>query len=140
MLDETVINSITLLGIKIITKVLYYGILFIPLFILSACWTENHLHQAIRYSEAAIVADDGETIAKHSEKAKAHAYFVPNQNNISPADRIHLAVGIVSLDQAIEKGKHEADDLARKAVRGAVAHFKEVKNKPIEMPTYIQNE
>ncbi|MBL8496523.1 MAG: hypothetical protein JNK39_01640 [Nitrosomonas sp.] len=95
--------------------------------ILSACGVENHLHQAIRYAEAAVIADDGETIVKHSETAKNHALLAQNQHNISSADRIHLAVGIVSLEQAIRNGKFEADDSARKAARGAMIHFKEVR-------------
>ena len=107
-------------------KIFYFCLLIILLFSLSACLTENHLHQAIRYSEAAIMADDGKTISKHSEIAKIHALLVQNQKNISSADRIHMAFGIVSLDQAIEKGKFEADDSARKAARTAMFHFKEV--------------
>lgn len=112
--------------IKII-KIFYSCLLIILLSSLSACLAENHLHQAIRYSEAAIMADDGKTISKHSEIAKIHALLVQNQKNISSADRIHMAVGIVSLDQAIEKGKYEADDSARKAARTAMFHFKEVR-------------
>ena len=50
--------------IKII-KILYSCLLIILLLSLSACLTENHLHQAIKYSEAAIMADDGKTISKH---------------------------------------------------------------------------
>ncbi|MDP3146338.1 MAG: hypothetical protein Q8N66_13085, partial [Bacteroidota bacterium] len=57
--------------IKII-KIFYSCLLIILLFSLSACLAENHLHQAIRYSEAAIMADDGKTISKHSEIAKIH--------------------------------------------------------------------
>lgn len=111
--------------IKII-QIFYSCLLIIAFFSLSACLAENHLHQAIKYSEAAIMADDGETISRHSEIAKIHALLVQNQRNISSADRIHMAVGIVSLDQAIEKGKYEADDSARKAARTAMSHFKEV--------------
>ena len=109
-------------------KAMNLGLLgLIAWFGLSACWVENHLHQAIRYAEAAVVADDGETIAKHSETAKNHALMAQSQHNISSADRIHLDVGIVSLDQAIKNGKFDADDTARKAARGAMIHFKEVR-------------
>ncbi|HLP81629.1 MAG TPA: small metal-binding protein SmbP [Nitrosomonas sp.] len=109
-------------------KAMNLGLLgLIAWFGLSACWVENHLHQAIRYAEAAVVADDGETIAKHSETAKNHALMAQSQHNISSADRIHLAVGIVSLEQAIKNGKFDADDTARKAARGAMIHFKEVR-------------
>lgn len=106
---------------------MYLGLWFIAGFMLSACWAENHLHQAIRYAEAAVVADNGETIAKHSETAKNHALQAQNQHNISSTDRIHLAVGIVSLEQAIKNGKFDADDSARRAARGAMIHFKEVR-------------
>lgn len=107
-------------------RIIYLSLCLIAGFGLSACWVENHLHQAILYSEAAVMADDGETIAKHSETAKIHALLAQNQNNISSTDRIHLAVGIVSLEQAIKNGKFDADDSARKAARGAMVHFKEV--------------
>lgn len=60
-------------------KIFYSCLLIILLFSLSACLAENHLHQAIRYSEAAIMADDGKTISKHSEIAKIHALLVQNQ-------------------------------------------------------------
>ncbi len=118
------VSEFLLKEIKIIQ--IFCSCFLIISFSLSACLVENHLHQAIKYSEAAIMADDGETISKHSEIAKIHALLVQNQRNISSADRIHMAVGIVSLDQAIEKGKYEADDSARKAARTAMSHFKEV--------------
>ncbi len=103
-------------------KAMNLGLLgLIAWFGLSACWVENHLHQAIRYAEAAVVADDGETIAKHSETAKNHALMAQSQHNISSADRIHLAVGIVSLEQAIEmENLRDADDRQRAATRGAM--------------------
>ncbi len=126
MLVDTVSTSEFLLKKNKIIKIFYSCLLIILLFLLSACLAENHLHQAIRYSEAAVLADDGKTISKHSEIAKIHALLVQNQKNISSSDRIHMAVGIVSLDQAIEKGKYEADDSARKAARTAMFHFKEV--------------
>lgn len=108
-------------------KAIYLSLWLLSGFGLSACWVENHLHQAIRYAEAAVVADDGETIAKHSETAKSYALLAQNQHNISSSDRIHLAVGIVSLEQAIKSGKFDTDDSARKAARGAMIHFKEVR-------------
>ncbi len=130
MISEVLIMLVDILRtseffLKII-KIFYSCPIIIFLFSLSACLAENHLHQAIRYSEAAAMADDGKTISKHSEIAKIHALLVQNQKNISSSDRIHMAVGIVSLDQAIEKGKYEADDSARKAARTAMFHFKEV--------------
>ena len=127
MLTYTARTSEVLLKKNRIIRIYYPCIIVILLFSISACLTENHLHQAIRYSEAAVLADDGKTISKHSEIAKIHALLVQNQKNISSADRIHMAVGIVSLDQAIEKGKYEADDSARKAARTAMFHFKEVR-------------
>lgn len=118
-----------MLRINKLTNILYSSFLILSLFGLTACGSENHLQQAIKYAEAAVIADDGETIAKHSEMAKTHAFSANNQEKFSSSDRIHLTAGIVSLDLAIEKGKYEADDSARKAARGAMAHFKEVTNK-----------
>lgn len=110
----------------IVNTSLYLSIIFVLLFVLSACRTENHLHQAIRYSEAAVLADNRKVISKHLELAKFHALSTLHQKNMSSADRIHLAVGIVSLDQAIENGILEADDSTRRAARVAMAHFKEI--------------
>ena len=118
-------GALTVLRINKLTNILYSSFLIFSLFALTACG-ENHLQQAIKYAEAAVIADDGETIAKRSEIAKIHAFSANNQEKFSSSDRIHLAAGIVSLDLAIEKGKYEADDSARKAARGAMAHFKEV--------------
>ena len=105
--------------------------LIFSFFFLTACSNENHLSQSIRYSEAAIIADDGRTIAKYSEIAKIHAFSVNSNNKLSFSDCIHLAAAIINLDQAIEKGKYEDNDSARKAARSAMAHFKEITRKKI---------
>ncbi len=107
-------------------SILYFSVIIILSFVLSACRIENHLHQAIRYSEAAVREDNRKTIIKHLELAKFHALLTESQMNISYADRIHLAVGIVSLDQAIENGILEADDSTWRAARVAMTHFKEI--------------
>ncbi|WP_293006089.1 small metal-binding protein SmbP [Nitrosomonas sp.] len=106
---------------------LYSSIIIIITLALSACMAENHLHQAIRYSEASIIADDGATIARHSTTAISHALSVQDQEYISSANRIHLAMAIVSLEKAIENGYYDKDDSARNAARIAIAHFKEIK-------------
>ncbi|PXW89844.1 small metal-binding protein [Nitrosomonas sp. Nm84] len=111
---------------NVVNTMLYLSVTLIFLFFLSACRTENHLHQAIKYSEAAVLADNRKIISKHLELAKFHALSTLNQKNMSSADRIHLAVGIVSLDQAIENGILEADDSSRRSARVAMAHFKEI--------------
>jgi hypothetical protein len=100
-------------------------IILLPV-LLIGCGEKDHLQQAIKYAEAAVIAHDGKTIVKHSEIARNHAYSANNQEKFSSSDRIHLAAAIVSLDQAIEKGKYDAEDSARKAARIARAHFKEV--------------
>lgn len=109
-----------------IIKIFYLNILILSFLSLSGCWTEKHLLQAIKYSEASVIADDGAAIAKHSTTARIHALLVQNQNYISSAEGIHLAIAIISLEQAIEHGKHEAHDSARKSARIAAAHFKEI--------------
>lgn len=113
----------------IVNALLYFSIIYILLFVLSAYRTENHLDQAIRYSEAAVLADNRKIISNHLELAKFHALSTLNEKNMSSADRIHLTVGIVSLDQAIENGILETDDSTRKAARVAMAHFKEITHK-----------
>lgn|GEM_PF-2505198 len=115
-----------MLRINKLINILYSSFFIILLIALTACEGENHLQQAIKYAEAAVIANDGKTIVKHSEISKMHAFSASNQEKLSSSDRIHLAVGIVSLDQAIKKGKYDANDSARKAARGAMAHFKEV--------------
>lgn len=126
MLVNELGGALTVLRMNKLTNILYSSFLILSLFFLTACGGENHLQQAIKYAEAAVIADDGETIAKHSEIAKIHAFSANNQVKFSSSDRFHLAVGIVSLDLAIEKGKYDADDSARKAARVARAHFKEI--------------
>ena len=126
MLIYTARTSEVLLKKNRIIRIYYPCIIVILLFSISACLTENHLHQAIRYSEAAVLADNRKTISNHLELAKFHALSTLNEKNMSSADRIHLAVGIVSLDQAIENGILEADDSTRKAARVAMGHFKEI--------------
>jgi hypothetical protein len=127
MFESTVISRKSKNYFKAGRGVLFSGILIIITLTLSACMTENHLHQAIRYSEASIVADDGATIAKHSTTAIIHALSVQDQEHISSAARIHLAMAIINLEQAIENGIYNEDDSARNAVRVAIAHFKEIK-------------
>lgn len=115
-----------MLRINKLINILYSSFLIFSLFALVACGGEDHLQQAIKYAEAAVIADDGKTIAKRSEIAKIHAFSANNQEKFSSSDRIHLAAGIVNLDLAIEEGKYDAEDSARKAARGAMAHFKEI--------------
>jgi hypothetical protein len=121
MFESTVISRESENYFRTGRAMLFFGILII------ISMTENHLHQAIRYSEASILADDGATIAKHSTTAITHALSVQDQEYISSAARIHLAMAIINLEQAIENGIYNEDDSARNAVRVAIAHSKEIK-------------
>ncbi|SEQ63335.1 small metal-binding protein SmbP [Nitrosomonas ureae] len=112
---------------KKFVEILFSCISIISILTLSGCSGENHLHQAIKHSKASIIAGDGATIALQSTYAIIHALSIPDQEYVSSAGRIHLALAIVSLEQAIENGNYEEDDLARDAARMAVAHFKEVR-------------
>ncbi|PTQ84048.1 small metal-binding protein SmbP [Nitrosomonas ureae] len=127
MFENNVISSKSKAYFRNEQDMLFSSILIILTLTLSACLTENHLHQAIRFSEASITADDGATIAKHSTTAIVHALSVQDQEYISSAGRIHLAMAIVSLEQAIVNGNYDEDDSARNAARVAIAHFKEIK-------------
>ncbi|SEG17549.1 small metal-binding protein SmbP [Nitrosomonas ureae] len=126
MFENNVISSKSKAYFRNEQDMLFSSILIILTLTLSACLTESHLHQAIRFSEASVVADDGATIAKHSTTAIIHALLVQDQEYISSAGRIHLAMAIVSLEQAIENGNYDEDDSARNAARVAIAHFKEI--------------
>jgi hypothetical protein len=110
-----------------IIKILFSYVSIVSILTLSGCSGENHLHQAIKYSEASIIASDGATIAMQSANAIIHALSIPDQENVSSAGRIHLAMAIVSLEQAIENGNYDEDDLARNAARVAIAHFREIR-------------
>ncbi len=127
MFENNVLSSISKTHFRNDQDMLFSSILIIITLALSACFAENHLHQAIRYSEASIVADDGATIAKHSNTAITHALSIQDQEYISSAAKIHLSFAIVSLEQAIEESiNYEENDLAKKAARLAIAHFREI--------------
>jgi hypothetical protein len=87
---------------------------------------DNHLHQAIKYSEASINSDNGAAI-KHSTNAITHALSVSAHQEISSAERIHLAMAIINLEQAIENIYYDENDSAKNAARIAIAHLKEIK-------------
>ena len=104
----------------------YLSIILFVFLSLSACTAENHLNEAIKHAEAAMKADSSSSIAKHADEAKTHANAAKGDKNLSPTSGQHLDAGIMSLDQAIEKGKLDAKDSAKQAAEDAVAHFKEV--------------
>ncbi|WP_295627057.1 small metal-binding protein SmbP [uncultured Nitrosomonas sp.] len=112
---------------KKFVEVLFSCISIVSILTLSGCSGENHLQQAIKYSQASIIADDGATIALQSAYAIIHALSIPDQEKVSSAGRIHLAMAIVNLEQAIENGNYDENDLARNAARMAIAHFKEMR-------------
>lgn len=75
---------------------------------------ESHMAEALKHAEAAVKADDGKGIAKHAEVAKTHA---------QTADE-HLDAGVTSLNDAIDHGKLDHTDLAKKSAEEAVTHLK----------------
>lgn len=75
---------------------------------------ESHMAEALKHAEAAVKADDGKGIAKHAEVAKTHAQTANE----------HLDAGITSLNDAIDHGKLDHTDLAKKSAEEAVTHLK----------------
>lgn len=75
---------------------------------------ESHLEQALEHAQASAKATDGKSIAEHADTAKKHAKVSDE----------HLDAGIVSLDEAIEHGKQDHADLAKRAAEEAVTHLK----------------
>jgi Small metal-binding protein len=75
---------------------------------------ESHMAEALKHAEAAVKADDGKGIAKHAEAAKTHAQTASE----------HLSAGITSLNDAVEHGKLDHADIAKKAAEEAVTHLK----------------
>ena len=102
------------------------SILSIFSFSVSAFVAGNHLEEAIQHADTAVRAPNGKTIAEHAEIAKTHAMAVKTGKTLSSPDNEHLQAGIMSLHQAIKKGKLGAEDSARKAASDALAHFKEI--------------
>jgi hypothetical protein len=75
---------------------------------------ENHMEEALKHAQASAKATDGKSIAEHADTARKHA----------KASDEHLDAGISSLDQAIEHGKQDHTDMAKKAAEEAVTHLK----------------
>jgi O-acetylhomoserine/O-acetylserine sulfhydrylase-like pyridoxal-dependent enzyme len=75
---------------------------------------ESHMSEALKHAQAAVKADDGKGIAKHADAAKAHAQTASE----------HLSAGITSLNDAIDHGKLDHTDLAKKSAEEAVTHLK----------------
>ena len=127
MFGNNVISSKSRTYFKNAQDMQFSSLLIILTLALSACMANSHLHQAIKYSEASIIADDGATIVRHSTNAIIHALSVSEQEDISSNGRIHLAMAIVNLEQAIENIYYDENESARNAARVAIAHFKEIK-------------
>ena len=108
-------------------EILFSCISIVSVLTLSGCSGENHLHQAIKHTKASIIAGDGATIALQSTYAIIHALSIPDQEYVSSAGRIHLAMAIVNLEQAMVNVNYDEDDLARNAARMAIAHFREIR-------------
>jgi Small metal-binding protein len=75
---------------------------------------ESHMAEALKHAQAAVKADDGKGIAKHADAAKTHAQTASE----------HLSAGITSLNDAIDHGKLDHTDLAKKSAEEAVTHLK----------------
>lgn len=75
---------------------------------------ESHMAEALKHAQAAVKADDGKGIAKHANAAKTHAQTASE----------HLNAGITSLNDAIDHGKLDHTDLAKKSAEEAVTHLK----------------
>jgi hypothetical protein len=75
---------------------------------------ESHMGEALKHAQAAVKADDGKGIAKHADAAKTHAQTASE----------HLSAGITSLNDAIDHGKLDHTDLAKKSAEEAVTHLK----------------
>ncbi|NOU22442.1 MAG: hypothetical protein HOO93_11785 [Methyloglobulus sp.] len=75
---------------------------------------ESHMAEALKHAQAAVKADDGKGVAKHADAAKTHAQTASE----------HLSAGITSLNDAIDHGKLDHTDLAKKSAEEAVTHLK----------------
>lgn len=75
---------------------------------------ESHMAEALKHAQAAVKADDGKGVAKHADVAKTHAQTASE----------HLTAGITSLNDAIDHGKLDHTDLAKKSAEEAVTHLK----------------
>jgi hypothetical protein len=76
--------------------------------------TESHMAQALKHTEAATKAADGNAIAEHAKAANTHV-----KKSVE-----HLNAASTSLDQAVEHGKQGHADLAKKAAEEAEKHLK----------------
>lgn len=75
---------------------------------------ESHMAEALKHAQAAVKADDGKGVAKHADAAKTHAQTASE----------HLSAGLTSLNDAIDHGKLDHTDLAKKSAEEAVTHLK----------------
>jgi Small metal-binding protein len=75
---------------------------------------ESHMAEALKHAQAAVKADDGKGVAKHADAAKTHAQTASE----------HLSAGITSLNDAIDHGKLDHTDLAKKSADEAVTHLR----------------
>jgi uncharacterized membrane protein YvbJ len=96
--------KLTVLSVGIILTLATFGVIA----------GESHMAEALKHAEAAVKADDGKGIAKHAEVAKTHAQTASE----------HLSAGITSLNDAVDHGKLDHSDLAKKSAEEAVIHLK----------------
>ena len=75
---------------------------------------DNHLEQAIKYTESTVSALDAQSIAERAEVAKSHAIIAKE----------HLDAGIKNLESAIDHGKQGHADIAKVAAETALTHLK----------------
>lgn len=99
----------------------------LSLFSVNVIAQNDQLDKAINHADEAYKASDSKEIALHAEKAQPFALAAQKEMHFSHEGRNHIEAGIVSLDQAVEKGKLGATDSARHAAGEALRHFKEAK-------------
>ncbi|SEQ56073.1 small metal-binding protein SmbP [Nitrosomonas ureae] len=99
----------------------------LSLFSINVIAQNNQLDKAISHADEAFKARDSKELAVYAEIAQPFALAAQKEMHFSHEGRNHIEAGIVSLGQAVEKGKLGATDSARPAAGEALRHFKEAK-------------
>ena len=103
--------------------ILLASILVMALFSFSVV-ADDYLDQAIQRAEAAVRANDGKILILYATDSKVHATDAKNDKTI---DIKHVDEGIKYLDDAMQKGKDENIEAAKKAAAEAIKHFKQAR-------------
>ncbi len=75
---------------------------------------ESHMAESLKHAEAISQSDNVKAIVEHAETARHHAKTAEE----------HLTAAVTSLNNAVDHGKLQHEDLAKEAAVEAVKHLK----------------